>query len=144
MEHNEKRNKAHKVYSEVPYMKKYLVTGCSGFIGSFVADLLLRQGHTVVGVDNMNDYYDVDLKKYRLARLKEREGFRLVRGDIEKRETVGDVFDCLGPFGAVVNLAARAGVLRACIILSAMWQPTFQGRSISSICAVISECGSLF
>ncbi len=90
-------------------MKK-LVTGCSGFIGSFVTDLLLRQGHGVVGLDNMNDHYDVRLKEYRLARLRELEGFRFVQEDIEKRETVRDVFERLGPFDAVLNLAARAGV----------------------------------
>ncbi len=91
-------------------MKKYLVTGCSGFIGSFVTDLLLRHRHVVVGVDNMNDYYDVRLKEYRLGQLRRHKGFRFVQGDIEERETVRNVFGRYGTFEGVLNLAARAGV----------------------------------
>ncbi len=63
-------------------MSHYLVTGAAGFIGSRVAALLLEQGHTVVGLDNLNDAYDVRLKQYRLNRLVGCHGFRILKGRI--------------------------------------------------------------
>ena len=91
-------------------MANYLVTGAAGFIAARVAELLLDRGDTVVGVDNLNDAYDVRLKHWRLDRLKARSGFSFHHGDIAERAVVGTIFDAAGRIDAVVNLAARAGV----------------------------------
>ena len=88
---------------------KVLVTGCAGFIGSKVSTFLLRQGNTVVGMDNLNSSYDVDLKKWRLSCLKEEPGFTFHRLNIGKRKELAELF-AKDPWDAVVNLAARAGV----------------------------------
>ncbi|MEM9367318.1 MAG: NAD-dependent epimerase/dehydratase family protein, partial [Planctomycetota bacterium] len=89
---------------------KYLVTGVAGFIANEVAHQLLRAGHEVVGVDNVNDYYDVRLKEHRLSRLDAVGGpFAFERLDIEDRDGVGELFG-RHRFDAVLNLAARAGV----------------------------------
>ncbi len=93
-------------------MPRYLVTGAAGFIASRVAALLLEQGSEVVGIDNLNNAYDVRLKQWRLAKLQGLPGFSFSRGDISDRVVIetlwrkhdGDAFD------AVINLAARAGV----------------------------------
>ncbi len=92
-------------------MSHYLVTGAAGFIAARVAELLLEQGHTVTGVDNMNDAYDVRLKEYRLKRLLELPGFDFRRLDISVRAEVESLEPPAGrPYEAVINLAARAGV----------------------------------
>lgn len=91
-------------------MSNYLVTGAAGFIASRVSEFLLDEGHSVVGVDNMNHAYDVRLKEYRLARLNQRENFRFTQMDISDREGVRKTAAEQGPFDAVINLAARAGV----------------------------------
>ena len=88
---------------------RLLVTGCAGFIGWKVSELLLRQGHSVVGVDTMNGAYDVRLKEWRLAQLQPEPDFTFCRLDISRRRAVaerlsGDLFD------AVLNVAARPGV----------------------------------
>lgn len=85
-----------------------LVTGCAGFIGSRVAQTLLDDGRRVVGIDNLNDYYDVRLKEYRLKQLVHPH-FEFVAGDIEDGDAIGRLFD-RHRFACVVNLAARAGV----------------------------------
>jgi nucleoside-diphosphate-sugar epimerase len=90
-------------------MATYLVTGAAGFIGSKVAELLLERGDEVVGVDNMNDAYDVRLKEWRLARLLPRDGFRFEKQDIADRDAVARLFE-LAQYDGVINLAARAGV----------------------------------
>jgi UDP-glucuronate 4-epimerase len=90
-------------------MANYLVTGIAGFIGSRVGETLLSQGHNVVGVDNLNDYYDVRLKEHRLSRFSEQAGFEFCNVDIESREALKTVFE-RHEFDAVLNLAARAGV----------------------------------
>ncbi len=90
-------------------MARYLVTGAAGFIAHKVVNLLLDEGHTVFGVDNLNDAYDVRMKEYRLARLQSRKGFDFTRLDISDREAVASLAG-KGPFEAVINLAARAGV----------------------------------
>ncbi len=95
-----------------------LLTGCAGFIGWKVAEFLLADGHTVIGVDNVSDAYDVRLKKWRLAQLEGKPGFEFHRLDITDREALKDFFlnqrdrrdGHDRPFGAVINLAARAGV----------------------------------
>ena len=90
-------------------MANYLVTGAAGFIASRVSELLLDAGHTICGVDNLNDAYDVRIKEYRLERLLPREGFNFLHLDISERQAI-DILSAAGQFDAVINLAARAGV----------------------------------
>jgi len=90
-------------------MKTVLVTGTAGFIASRVTRLLLDQGIDVVGVDNLNDAYDIRMKRHRLASLEGREGFRFLEADIENLYELEPLFAST-PFDAVFNLAARAGV----------------------------------
>jgi nucleoside-diphosphate-sugar epimerase len=87
----------------------YLVTGAAGFIGSKTAEFLLRDGHQVVGIDNLNDYYDPELKNYRLSELKKFPNFVFFLIDIEKKSSLDPIFKKF-KFKAVLNLAARAGV----------------------------------
>lgn len=89
--------------------KTYFVTGAIGFIGYFLAKRLLDQGCTVVGIDNLNDYYDVNLKYARLEKLEPYEKFTFIKGDISDKEKLMDVFKDYKP-NIVVNLAAQAGV----------------------------------
>jgi nucleoside-diphosphate-sugar epimerase len=93
-------------------MGHYLVTGAAGFIASKVAESLLAEGHTLVGVDNLNDAYDIRLKQWRLAQLEGRPGFEFSRLDIADREGLGQFFRAQAgrTFQGVINLAARAGV----------------------------------
>ncbi len=91
-------------------MARYLLTGAAGFIASRVAELLVEQGHTVVGVDNMNDAYDVRMKEYRLQRLQSLPNFSFHRLDISDRSRFDSLEDGGAPYSAVINLAARAGV----------------------------------
>ncbi len=86
-----------------------LVTGCAGFIGYFVAKQLLDEGREVLGVDNLNDYYDVKLKEYRLEQLKKYEKFKFVKLDIENYDALKVLFETY-EIEKIVNLAARAGV----------------------------------
>ncbi|HVY05091.1 MAG TPA: NAD-dependent epimerase [Burkholderiales bacterium] len=88
---------------------KVLVTGAAGFIGAALSHRLLDAGNDVVGVDNLNDYYDVRLKQSRLDRLLPRKGFRNVRLDIVDRDRMADLF-AEEKFDTVVHLAAQAGV----------------------------------
>lgn len=87
---------------------KYLVTGAAGFIGSAVVEKLTARGHSVVGADNLNDYYDVSLKKARLQRIVH-ESFKLVQLDITDRDGVSSLFEN-EQFDQVIHLAAQAGV----------------------------------
>ncbi|NLM75916.1 MAG: NAD-dependent epimerase/dehydratase family protein [Clostridiaceae bacterium] len=89
--------------------KTYLVTGAAGFIGYFLSRRLLEQGSRVIGIDNINDYYDVNLKYARLENLKPFENFTFIKGDISDKDLVIKVFDEYKP-DYVVNLAAQAGV----------------------------------
>jgi UDP-glucuronate 4-epimerase len=88
---------------------KVLITGSAGFIGSTLALRLLDRGDEVVGIDNLNDYYDVELKKARLARVARYPGFTDLRIDLEDRAAVASAFVTHRP-QRVVNLAAQAGV----------------------------------
>ena len=86
-----------------------LVTGCAGFIGSKVSEVLIRNHHDVVGVDDLNDAYEARLKEWRLAQLQRMSGFAFRRLDITGRNVLRELFRS-EPFQAVINLAARAGV----------------------------------
>lgn len=89
-------------------MGNYYISGAVGFIASRVAEFLIKEGNTVVGVDNLNDAYDVRMKEYRLRRLQELPGFTFHKLDVSEKSIIepfkNDKFD------AVINLAARAGV----------------------------------
>ncbi|MDV7103622.1 NAD-dependent epimerase [Vibrio sp. TH_r3] len=87
---------------------KYLVTGAAGFIGSAVVEQLTAQNHDVVGIDNLNDYYDVNLKTARLARI-EHANFRFIQTDIADRQAMEALFSD-EKFDRVIHLAAQAGV----------------------------------
>lgn len=89
---------------------RILATGVAGFIGSRVAEMLLEQGHQVCGIDNMCPAYDLRLKDYRLAKLQGTPGLDFYLADIAERDSIGKIWEEGGPFDAVVNLAARAGV----------------------------------
>lgn len=87
---------------------RYLVTGAAGFIGSAVVERLCAQGHDVVGIDNINDYYDIALKHSRLTRI-EHDSFSFIRMDIADRDVIAELF-AANKFDKVVHLAAQAGV----------------------------------
>lgn len=88
---------------------RILVTGCAGFIGMHVAEILLKRGDQVVGIDNLNDYYNPNLKLARLERLKLYSNFTFTQADIADRKTVDALFTQERP-NKVINLAAQAGV----------------------------------
>jgi len=88
---------------------KYLVTGAAGFIGAATSQKLLAQGHVVVGVDNLNDYYDVNLKHARLAQFEQHESFTFIKLDIVDRAAMAELF-AREQFDRVIHLAAQAGV----------------------------------
>jgi len=89
--------------------KTYLITGAAGFIGSKTAEQLLKAGHKVVGIDNLNDYYDTRLKTYRLKILQAFPNFIFKKVDIENITALKSIFK-VHQFNAILNLAARAGV----------------------------------
>ncbi|NQX45872.1 GDP-mannose 4,6-dehydratase [Paenibacillus tritici] len=89
--------------------QKYLITGIAGFIGSNLAKRLLEQGCQVTGIDNINDYYDINLKYTRLEMLTPFEKFSFIKGDISDKELILSLFEEHKP-SIVVNLAAQAGV----------------------------------
>lgn len=88
---------------------KILITGTAGFIGNNLAQKLLERGDEIIGIDNLNDYYDVSLKEARLNKIKDHPGFTEVRIDIEDRQAMEEAFKKYKP-QRVVNLAAQAGV----------------------------------
>jgi UDP-glucuronate 4-epimerase len=88
---------------------RILVTGAAGFIGYPLCKRFLADGINVFGLDNLNDYYSVDLKKSRLSRLQEHSNFNFVQKDLEDREGIAELFKENG-FTHVINLAAQAGV----------------------------------
>lgn len=91
--------------------KNILVTGAAGFIGFYLAKRLLEEvkGATIIGLDNVNDYYDVSLKEYRLDILNKYDNFKFIRGNLADKELVNKTFEEYKP-DVVVNLAAQAGV----------------------------------
>lgn len=90
-------------------MKKILITGCAGFIGMHVAKILLGRGNKIIGIDNLNNYYDPKLKLARLEQLKPFQNFRFIKGDIADKNLIESLFESEKP-EQVINLAAQAGV----------------------------------
>jgi len=88
---------------------KFLVTGVAGFIGCFVAKQLLNEGHQVIGIDNLNDYYDVSLKLARLTLLDNNSDFEFIKMDLADRQGIAELF-ALHQFDRVIHLGAQAGV----------------------------------
>src|SRR6185295_4966132 len=89
-------------------MGNYLVTGAAGFIGARTSELLIKDGHTVVGIDNMNEAYDPRMKEYRLRKLQSMPGFTFHKLDISNKSVIDPFKE--EKFDGVINLAARAGV----------------------------------
>ncbi|MEK4751968.1 SDR family NAD(P)-dependent oxidoreductase [Priestia sp. FSL R5-0597] len=96
-------------YNQLDTNKTYLITGAAGFIGYFLSKKLLAEGCTVIGIDNINDYYDVKLKHTRLEQLEPYKKFTFLKIDISDKEALTNVFKEYAP-NVVVNLAAQAGV----------------------------------
>jgi UDP-glucuronate 4-epimerase len=96
-------------YRPLDRNKKYMVTGAAGFIGYFLCKRLLGEGCSVIGIDNMNDYYDVKLEQDRLSHLEPYSNFTFLKIDISDKDAVMTAFDRYKP-DVVVNLAAQAGV----------------------------------
>lgn len=96
-------------YKSLDKNKIYLITGAAGFIGSYLSKRLLNSGCKVIGIDNINDYYDVNLKYSRLEKLKEFEDFIFIKEDISDKAVIMKIFEEYKP-QVVVNLAAQAGV----------------------------------
>ncbi|AIY67018.1 NAD-dependent epimerase [Pseudoalteromonas piratica] len=88
---------------------KYLVTGAAGFIGNFVAERLCQLGHKVIGLDNLNDYYDPKLKQARLKRLEDLANFSFIKMDVSDKQAISELFK-QAQFDRVIHLAAQAGV----------------------------------
>ena len=91
-------------------MSRYIITGAAGFIASRVCEFLLAEDHTIIGIDNMNDSYDVRLKEWRLARLVKHQNFIFIQEDISNFSQMENVFESHRSIDGVINLAARAGV----------------------------------
>ncbi|MFU2013706.1 GDP-mannose 4,6-dehydratase [Peribacillus butanolivorans] len=96
-------------YKSLDLNKTYLITGAAGFIGYFLSRKLLEQGCRVIGVDNINDYYDVNLKYTRLGQLEPYDKFTFIKGDISDKTMITGIFEEHKP-NIVINLAAQAGV----------------------------------
>jgi nucleoside-diphosphate-sugar epimerase len=101
-----------KEYEHLNNFNRIIVTGCAGFIGWKVSEMLLDFGKEVIGIDNLNDAYDVRLKEWRLNQLLPRDKFRFYKLDISQKETIFDFFNQINANSgdAIINLAARAGV----------------------------------
>lgn len=98
-------------YRKREYNEKYFITGTAGFIGSNLAKRILTEEKNVqvIGLDNMNEYYDIKIKEWRLAELNKFDNFKFIKGDLADKETVENIFKEYHP-NIVVNLAAQAGV----------------------------------
>lgn len=90
-------------------MKRILITGAAGFIGSRTAQTLLEQKHYIIAIDNLNNYYDVRIKEHRIEQLKKNKNFIFLKGDIEDNVFLSNIFEKY-TISIVINLAARAGV----------------------------------
>ena len=115
-------------------MTKILVTGAAGFIGSHLSHRLLERGDEVVGLDNLNDYYDPTLKEARLKRLLDRPGFRFVRMDLADQEGIRDLFD-RERFSRVTHLAAQVGVRYSLVNPAA-----YVASNVMGFCHILEGC----
>jgi UDP-glucuronate 4-epimerase len=107
-----------------------ILTGVAGFIGYHVATALLSSGEQVIGLDNLNDYYDPRLKSARLERLRARQGFMFHRVDVADREAVGRIFSDAADTEYVVHLAAQAGVRHSLVDPYAYVQSNVMGHLV--------------
>src|SRR5690554_1345909 len=96
-------------YKELDNEKIYLITGAAGFIGFHLSKRLLDEGCHVIGIDNLNDYYDVNLKKARLEIINKYDKFKFFKIDLQDKESLDEIFK-KHKINIVVNLAAQAGV----------------------------------
>lgn len=96
-------------YQPLDKSKTFLITGSAGFIGFYLSKKLLDQGYQVIGIDNLNDYYDLSLKQHRLGQLEPYKNFTFINGDISNKEQLKKIFKEHKP-EIVINLAAQAGV----------------------------------
>lgn len=109
-------------------MASYLLTGVAGFIGSRLADYLLREGHEVYGLDNLSPAYDVRMKHYRLKALREHAGFHFVQDDITDKAILERLEAFVPRVDALINLAAVAGVRASMKDPGATYTPTRLAR----------------
>ena len=107
-----------------------LLTGAAGFIGMHVAETLLARGEQVVGIDNLNPYYDVGLKRARLARLESRPGFRFLAADVSDREAMLGLADSEAGVTRIVHLAAQPGVRHSLVDPYAYVQANVMGHLV--------------
>jgi UDP-glucuronate 4-epimerase len=107
-----------------------LVTGCAGFIGYHVAEALLARGDSVVGLDSLNDYYDVRLKQARLDRLLPHAGFAFHHLDVSDKDAVGGLVALHGDLTGIVHLAAQAGVRHSLVDPYAYVQANVMGHLV--------------
>ena len=107
-----------------------LLTGAAGFIGMHVAEALLARGDQVIGVDNLNAYYDVGLKRARLARLESRQGFRFLEADVSDREAMLGLAESHGEVTRIVHLAAQPGVRHSLVDPYAYVQANVMGHLV--------------
>ena len=121
-----------------------LVTGAAGFIGFHVCQALLARGECVLGVDNLNAYYDVALKEARLALLQAHEGFAFARADIADREAMAAaVAPARGSITGVVHLAAQAGVRHSLVDPYAYVQANVMGQVVMlELCRALPRAGA--
>lgn len=121
---------------------KFLVTGAAGFIGANVSKRLLEAGHKVVGIDNLNEYYDVNLKLARLELLKS-ESFTFHKLELADREGMATLF-AAEKFDRVIHLAAQAVYVTLLKTLTRMPMPTLSAISTCSKAAAIITCSICF
>ena len=115
-------------------MKNILVTGVAGFIGYHLTKRLLDEGNHVIGIDNINDYYDVNIKKDRLKILRKYENFIFEYEDISDRQVVDSIFDQT-EFDVVINLAAQAGVR-----YSLLYPEKYIHSNINGFFSILENC----
>ena len=107
-----------------------LVTGAAGFIGYHVSEALLARGDAVLGIDNLNDYYDVALKEARLARLEAKKNFFFRRADISERASMSGLASEFPEISGIIHLAAQAGVRYSLINPYAYVQSNVMGQVV--------------